>query len=127
MIIWNNSLSEGDISTAEKYTSDTSWEYIKRTWGSLAGLSKKYQAGEFKSKSKALVENVTQDNSVARVVYTVIYNYDNVNVKIKTWEDILFYEDGLWKLAPQFAIAIDRKELHDKKDFTPNIKNKIIQ
>ena len=44
------------------------------------------------------------DGDIARVQYTSYYP----NNKIKVYEDTLFLEDGIWKVAPQFVRSVSK-------------------
>ncbi len=96
-LIWNNALQDGDIVTAERYTSQSSTAYIQRAFGSLAGLAKLYETIEDGYKT-SITDEIIRGN-IAIVKYQVVY----ANGSISNWRDKLFYEDGLWKLAPQYA------------------------
>ena len=98
--IWNDALFDGDIELARMYTSATSSEYIRNTWGSLEGLVQVYQ-NAINNRCRCVTDHQTIEGRTARVAYTCFYP-DN---SIKQWEDTLFFEEGIWKVAPQFARA----------------------
>jgi len=99
--IWNDALYDGNIEVARKHTSHTSSEYLKQLDG-LEGLSKSYQKGRDNRPEKTY-EKETIDGDVAHVIYTSNYK----DGSIKQWEDTLFREDGVWKVAPQHVRTHD--------------------
>lgn len=103
--IWNQALRDRQPELARKYTSKTSDEFIRQRWGSLDKLSEKYQKSNFGTE---LVESVIVGPDTAKVSYTTVYRDESYSVK--TWEDILFLEDGIWKLAPQYVVWSDKTE-----------------
>lgn len=96
--IWNDALYDGDIELARKHTSKTSFEYFRSTVGWFEGLVQLYQKTK-NNRPRCVADNQTIKGSTARVVYTCFYP-DN---SIKQYEDILFFEEGIWKVAPQFV------------------------
>ena len=97
--IWNNALYDGDIERARKHTSRTASEYLEGLDG-LEGLSKIYQRGRDNRPEKTYEEE-TIDGDVAHVVYISRYK----DGSIKRWEDTLYREDGVWKVAPQHVVS----------------------
>lgn len=101
---WNTALSNGDIEAAKRYTSSTSTDYIRDSFGSLDALSKKYQTNLSAGKKKTIYEEEKVDADAARVIYTTYYP----DGSIKRWEDTLFREEGVWKVAPQYVRMLRR-------------------
>ena len=93
--IWNDALYEGNIELARKHTSHTASEYLEAL-GGLEGLSEIYQ-GSRDNRPEHVFKELTIDGDVAHVKY--ISNYKDGSVK--EYEDTLFREDGVWKVAPQ--------------------------
>lgn len=98
--IWNDALYEGNIELARKHTSITASEYLNKL-GGLEGLSAKYQAGR-DNFLETMIEEQSIDGNAARVIYTIYYK----DGSIKRWEDTLFQEEGIWKVAPQYVRSI---------------------
>ena len=101
--LWQNALFDGDLKIASKYTSSTSAEYLSARFGSLEGLSQRYQVGK-QNYLKTIYEEQKINGDIARVIYTTYYR----DGSIKRWEDTLFREGGVWKVAPQFARVTEK-------------------
>jgi len=96
--IWNDALYDSDIELAQKHTSKTSNDYISKSFGSLMGLVNRYQSTKF-NRPRCTTDSQSISFKTAKVVYTCVYLDDSIIV----WEDTLYLEEGIWKVAPQFT------------------------
>ena len=95
--IWCNALYDGDKELARKYTSNTSSEYLL-TYGSMEGLIEHFQKGK-DNRPRIVIVSIRRKGGTAVVVYTCYYR----DKSVKQYEDKLFLEEGIWKVAPQFV------------------------
>ena len=99
VIRWHEAMHDGDIETAERYTSATATSYIVDQFGSMTAFSTVYYTRQ--SRGNAYLVDTHISGQVATVVSISCYE-DGTQ---REWEDILFLEDGIWKVAPQYVVV----------------------
>lgn len=97
VILWHESMHDGEVQTLERYTSETASTYIADRYGTLSDFSIVYYTRQ--SRGHARIINADISGDVATVVSISCYD----DGRQQEWEDTLFLEDGIWRLAPQFV------------------------
>ena len=94
--LWNAALYDGDIELAERYTSETSFDYINDYFGSLTALSEQYDDAN-RGTSRLIEERINGD--AAMVVYLTCY----ADGTQEESHNLLRFEHGTWKIAPHYG------------------------
>jgi len=99
---WNRALEEGDVEVYERLTSKKSENYIKNKWGTLDKLSQQYKNSiKNRSASIDIEETISETRDWAMAKYAVAYQDER---NIVEWIDILVFEEGIWKIRPEFVV-----------------------
>lgn len=103
LVAWNRALYNSEIDTASTLTSSSSTLYVNERWGSLKGLSEKYR--KKLHEPIEIIDDVSIFGDYAIVKYFVIYRDENNS--IKHWIDVVIFEGGIWRVAPQYVAHSD--------------------
>ena len=97
VVEWHEAMHDGDIETAERYTSETAASHIENEFGSMTEYSMVYYTRQSRGNAHLIDHYINGD--VATVVSISCYD-DGTQ---REWEDTLFLEEGVWKVAPQYV------------------------
>jgi len=101
VVMWHTGLYDENYDLVEKHTSTTSVDYIKKK-GGIARLIKNYQDNAVKE-GRGLIEIISHSINADKAIVNYKSYYRKTGVTI-FFQDTLFLEDEIWKVAPQFVI-----------------------
>lgn len=101
VVMWNTGLYDANYDLVEKHTSATSADYIKNE-GGLSGIIKTYQDNADKE-GRGLIEIISHSINADKAIVNYKSYYRKTGATI-FFQDSLFLEDELWKVAPQFVV-----------------------
>ena len=101
VVMWNTGLYDANYDLVEKHTSATSADYIKNE-GGLSGIIKTYQDNADKE-GRGLIEIISHSINADKAIVNYKSYYRKTGATI-FFQDTLFLEDELWKVAPQFVV-----------------------
>jgi hypothetical protein len=101
VVMWKTGLYNANYDLVEKHTSATSVDYIKNK-GGIAGIIKSYQDNADKE-GRGLIEIISHSINADKAIVNYKSYYRKTGATI-FFQDTLFLEDELWKVAPQFVI-----------------------
>lgn len=101
VVMWHTGLYDENYDLVEKHTSTTSVDYIKNK-GGIARLIKNYQDNADKE-GRGLIEIISHSINADKAIVNYKSYYRKTGVTV-FFQDTLFLEDEIWKVAPQFVI-----------------------
>ena len=101
VIMWHTGLYNANYDLVEKHTSATAVDYIKNK-GGIARVVKNYQDSADKE-GRGLIELISHSVNADKAIVNYKSYYRKTGATI-FFQDTLFLEDELWKVAPQFLI-----------------------
>ncbi len=101
VVMWHTGLYDENYDLVEKHTSTTSIDYIKNK-GGIARIIKNYQDNADKE-GRGLIEIISHSINTDKAIVNYKSYYRKTGVTV-FFQDTLFLEDEIWKVAPQFVI-----------------------
>ena len=101
VVMWHTGLYDENYDLVEKHTSTTSIDYIKNK-GGIARIIKNYQDNADKE-GRGLIEIISHSINADKAIVNYKSYYRKTGVTV-FFQDTLFLEDEIWKVAPQFVI-----------------------
>jgi len=101
VVMWHTGLYDKNYDLVEKHTSTTSVDYIKNK-GGIARLIKNYQ-DKANIEGRGLIEILSHSINADKAIVNYKSYYRRTGATV-FFQDTLFLEDEIWKLAPQFII-----------------------
>ncbi len=101
VVMWHTGLYDKNYNLVEKHTSTTSVDYIKNK-GGIVRLIKNYQDNADKE-GRGLIEIISHSINADKAIVNYKSYYRKTGATV-FFQDTLFLEDKVWKVAPQFVI-----------------------
>jgi len=101
VVMWHTGLYDKNYDLVEKHTSTTSVDYIKSK-GGIVRLIKNHQDSADKE-GRGLIEIISHSTNADKAIVNYKSYYRKTGATV-FFQDTLFLEDKVWKVAPQFVI-----------------------